>query len=330
MNSHQIPSPHCRQILLLVVCIGLWGCQAPLNLHKQSKSNHHMGMAKKYLDRSLTDAALAAFGLALEENPRVTDAHMGMGDIYRLYGNYELASRAYERATYIDPNHFSAHYYLALMRQMLGRLDEAIATYLKALAINPRSFEANRDITAAYLQLGQMSLAVRYAERATELAPDSQESWTNLAAAYSLQGRYNESVNAYRQAAEQGSLNNRVLLGLANAHIRLGNYPRAINVLNSLIHREPSSTAYERLGYANFKQREFRQALKNFQISLSLVENDTAALNGVGVCLMTLYIQGGRENLIQRDQAVGAWRKSVQLRPDQPRIVDLISRYERM
>jgi tetratricopeptide (TPR) repeat protein len=216
------------------------------------------------------------------------------------------------------------------MSQMLGRLDEAITTYLKALAIDPRSFEANRDITAAYLQLGQMTLAVRYAERATELSPDSQESWTNLAAAYSLQGRYNESVNAYRQAAEQGSLNDRVLLGLANAHIRLGNYPRAINVLNSLIHREPSSTAYERLGYANFKQREFRQALKNFQMSLSLVENDTAALNGVGVCLMTLYIQGGRENLIQRNQAVGAWRKSVQLRPDQPRIVDLISRYKRM
>lgn len=145
-------------------------------------SDHHMDTAKKYLDRGLTDAALAAFGLALEKDPKIIDAHMGMGDIYRLYGDYELALRAYERVIHINPNHFSAHYYLALMRQMLGHLDEAIVMYLRALAIDPHNFAANRDIAATYRQLGQNSSASQYAERATELAPDSQAAQVSLAA----------------------------------------------------------------------------------------------------------------------------------------------------
>ena len=315
--------------VLVVAAVTLSGCQFE-QMMKQRAANKHVEQARQYLRKGLSDSALASFGQALEENPYITEAHMGMGDIYRDYGDYELASRAYERATDVDPTNFDAHYYLALMRQLLGQVQEAIATYLRALAINPRSFEANRDIASAYLQAGQTALAVRYAERATELDPNSQEAWTNLAAAYSLQGRYEDAVDAFRQAAEQGELDDRVLLGLADAHIRLGNYARAINVLNSLIRREPSSTAYERLGYARFKQREFRTALKHFRTALTLDENDTAALNGVGVCLMTLYVQGGRENTLQRDEAVEVWRKSVKLRPDQPRIADLISRYERM
>lgn len=297
---------------------------------RETRINQLMSEAQLHLDDGLTDSALAKFGLALEENPDLIDAHKGMGNIWRQRGDYTKAKLSYQTATNINPNDFDARYYYGLMQHLLGEVQEAIRTYLQALAINPDSPEANRDLAAAYLQTGRPGNAEAYARRATELDPDSQESWSNLAACYSLLGKYEQAVDAYRQAAELGPLSDPVLLGLADAHIRLGNYARAINTLDALLRNSPSATAYERLGYAQFKQREFEDSLRNFRRALKLDPNDTAALNGVGVCLMTLYLEGERTNEYQRDQALDAWRKSLKVRPNQPRIIDLLHRYSKL
>jgi Flp pilus assembly protein TadD len=63
---------------------------------------------------------------------------------------------------------------------------------------------------------------------------------------------------------------------------------------------------------------------------MALNPDDTATLNGLGACLMTLYIQDGRTNNAQRDEALNAWRKSIRLDPQQPRITDLLSRFSRL
>lgn len=317
-------------VLAAGLCVSVWGCGPSRQARREAMAREHLESAQQYMEQGLVDSALSAFGMALEENPRLVEAQLGIGEIYREMGDYNRAKDAYEGAVATDPNNFDANYYLALMRQYLGEVDDAINAYLRALAIEPQSFDANRDLASAYLQAGKLAEALPYAVRATRLNPDSQEAWTNLAATYSLLRRYNDAVDAYRQAAELGELKDPVLLGLADSHIRLGNYDRSINVLESLLTRSPSSTAYERLGYAQFKLRDFDLALKNFRRALALDDEDTAALNGVGACLMTEYINGGRVERIYRDQAIAVWRRSVRLRPEQPRIVDLLSRYGRM
>ena len=60
---------------------------------------------------------------------------------------------------------------------------------------------------------------------------------------------------------------------------------------------------------------------------MELDGEDTAALNGLGVAYMTLYIEGGRENTFQRDQALKAWSKSLDLKPNQAPIISLVTRY---
>ncbi len=316
-------------LIVLLLVVSLAGCRYQSESARQAQVETYLSEAEQYSQQGMIDSALAAFNLALEENPRLVEAHKGIGDIYRQRGDYERAAEAYEQATLADAVDFESHYYLGLMKQLSGNLKDAVKSYLRALAINPRSLEANRDIAAAYLQLGRPGDALPYARRATELDPDSQPAWSNLAATYSLLKEYREAVDTYRQAAELGELADPVLLGLADAHIKLGNYARAINTLNSLIRRNPTSTAYERLGYAQFKMRHFEKALINFQKALSLDGDDVAALNGVGVSMMTLYIEGGRENTSQRDAAIRAWQKSLQLKKDQPRIIDLLSRFSR-
>lgn len=321
-NVRRRPSPATAAALLTVLFFG--GCQTG------PSATDHVEQGRQYLASGLTESALAAFNLAIEENPRMTEAHMGVGDIYRQKGDYAKASESYEEAARLQPQSFDAHYYLGLTQQLMGRVSESVRSYLRALTINPDSFEANKNLASAYLQLGRPNDALPYAERAAYLAPNNQSAWANLAATQSLLGDYDKAVDSYRQATELGEYAEPVLLGLADAHIRLGNYDRAMNTLESLIRAQPSATAYERLGYAQFKLRRFNEAMASFRSAVEKDPEDPASLNGLGVCLMTLYIQNGRTDVAQRDEALDAWRRSLRLKADQPRIMDLLARYQRL
>ena len=302
------------------------GCQSVAK--KSEDGGRPLERARFYLDKGLTYAALAAFGLAIEENPKLTEGHLGMGKIYLDRGNYHLAGNAYETAATLDRNSFDAHYFLGLVYQVTDRLEEAIPMYLRALVIRPDSFDANHHLGGAYLQLGRPAAAAPYVDRAAELMPESQTAWANLAATYSLMDYYEQALEAYRIANELGELQPPILLGMAYALIKLEQYERATNVLRTLNRHEPSVLAFERLGYCQFKLYRFEDALASFHSALELEESDTASLNGLGVCHMTLYLQSGKSDRAHRRDAMGAWRKSVSLHPDQPRIIDLITRYQ--
>lgn len=305
----------------------LGGCQTTQQA-SSAKGQDYVKAGRDYQQQGLNDSALAAFALALEENPRLVDAYMGMGDIYRQQGKLDDAGKSYEQAAALAPTSYDAHYYLGLVRQLMGQLNEAVAAYLRALAIKPDSFEATQNLASAYVQLGRASDALTYASRATELKPGSQAAWANLAATYSLLGRYDEAVDAYRQAAELGEAAEPILLGLADAHIRLGHFERARVVLDQIVRRVPTCIAYERLGFVLFREAKYDEALANFRKALEYDANDVASLNGLGVCLMTIYVQSGRASIAQRDESLKAWRRSLELRPTQPRIIDLLARYQ--
>ncbi|MEM8739828.1 MAG: tetratricopeptide repeat protein, partial [Planctomycetota bacterium] len=317
--------------LLLAAALTLTvGCNAFGPSAQQKKVSKHLADARQFQQEGMDDSALAALSLALEENPKLTEAYMGMGNIFLDRGDFDLALERFDRAVENDPNNHKALYRGGLAAQKNDQIDEAITRYLRALAIAPQDFESNREIASAYLQLGEPRTALPYARLATTVNPESQPAWSNLAATYSLLGQYESAIDAYRTANELGELADPVLLGLADAHIRLGNYPRAINTLNSLILSSPSGTAHERLGYALFKLRRFEQALDHYEESLQFDTEDIAALNGAGACYMTLYLEGQRENRFQKERAVECWRRSVMLQPQQPRIIDLLSRYSRL
>lgn len=289
-----------------------------------------MAQASQSRADGLDDVALAKFGQALEENPNLTAAHLGMGDIFRERETYSTASNAYRRAILSDPNNFDARYYFGLTAQIQGKLDQAIASYQRALVIRPESFIANRDMAAAYIQSGNPSAAVAFAEKAVELDSESQMAWANLAVAYYYTGEFLKAVEAYRQTLELGDVAVPILLGLADSHIRLGNYQRAENVLRAVVREDPSDEiAQERLAVVLFRQQRFKDSLEAYERVLAINSEDTASLNGIGVTLMALYLEGGENDEKLRHRALAGWRRSLELRPGQAMLIDLISRYSK-
>ncbi|MEM6505308.1 MAG: tetratricopeptide repeat protein [Planctomycetota bacterium] len=316
-------------LVVLAACV-LPGCEARRAAERQARVQDYLDRADLYIGQGLEDSAFAMFGQALLENPRVVDAHIGIGDIYKGRGDYDRAAVRFELAAAIEPTNFDAHYNLGVCKQVLGDIPYAIKAYRRAINLIPDSAEANRDLASAYLQDGKPGLAMSFAQEAIELGDESFGAWANLGFIYSRLERYSDAIDAFRSASEAAEPDDDlepVLIGLSDAHIRLGNYTRATNTLNTLINTNPSSTAHERLGVCLFKQRQYEDALRQFKRAVELDPDDTAALNGLGVAYMTLYIEGGRDNTYQRDQAIKAWSKSLDLKPGQQAIISLLSRY---
>lgn len=305
------------------------GSGVPGSVARIERAEDRVEVAERLVEQGRLDAALAEFGLALEDNPDLLDAHMGMGSIYEQRDEPEIALRLYQQAVTVDDTNAVAHYKVGLMQQLLGRLHEAITSYLRSLALDPNRPEPNRDLATAYVQVGRPDYAIAFAQKATELDPEEQVSWVNLATVFNMLGDYDGALSCYRVATELGPLDDPVLLGLADTHLKLGNYQRAANTLESVIRTRPSSTAFERLGYAQFKRRDFNEALKHYRTAVEMNPAEAGAYNGIGAVLVTYYIQGDGKNRQQLEEALNAWRTSLRVRPEQPAIVDLLSRYQR-
>lgn len=323
--------------LTLCLLLVLAGCQQgqrddPPASNGSAASVDDLRRAQQLQQDGMLEAAIVAFERVLAENPREITAHIGLGDIEEAKGNYEAASQRYAIAKRIDPTNFKATYKLGLMFHLLDRVGEAIDEYLQALTIQPESFQANLNLATAYLQDGRARLGLPFARKATQLRPTSQTAHANLGALLAATGDYQAAVEVYRTAAELGPIGSELALNMAEALIRAGRYQRAVNTLNSLTHGAGADNpeVFERLGYAHFKLRQYNASLRAYNRSLELDDQFIAALNGKGVNLMTMYLQGGRNDKALRDEAIRAWRQSVRLDGEQRRIIDLIARYRKL
>ncbi len=286
-----------------------------------------LSQANTYIIKGDLQSALVKFEQAIVENPKLLPAYIGAGRIYHGQGDYALAEAKFEEATRIAPTSFQAHYYLGLMRQLLKKYPLAIKAFLYALAINPEDFAANHNLSICYLQIGRAAEAAPYALKATRLNKNSQAAWANLGSSYNVMSLYEKAIRAYRQANELGEPTEPILLGLAEAHMRLENFDRAKIVLKQVIADFPSAVAHERMGYALFKQRKYDDAMQQFRAALLFDPDDTASLNGLGVCMMTKYIANGRTVQLQCEQALSAWRRSLEITPNQPQITNLLQSF---
>jgi len=317
-------------LIAVTLAVALVGCESPQARREQQQAvaREHTSTARQNLESGKLDEALAWFRKALEADPKNVEAQLGVGEVFEAKGDYALAAEEYKKAQQIAPSSFQANYKLGLMYHLLNKLRDAIATYLAALTVDPGNFEANINISSAYAQLDRPELGLPYAERAVQIMPDSQQAHVNLGELYASVGKFEQAVAAFRAAAERGDLEPPVVVGLVNSLIQLQRYQRAINVLTTAIQTTPDEPRYhERLGYLQFKLGDYSKSEAAYREALTYAESDPAALNGLGVNLMTKYLRTGRNDFAVRNQAIAMWRKSVRTNPNQPRIIDLIHRY---
>lgn len=275
-----------------------------------------------------TEEAIRLLAAAIERNPTLTVAHMEIGDLYLGQSDPTSAEKHFGTAAQQQPGNFDAQFKHGYALQLLNRLSDAVRAYLRALSIQPDDYQANQNLATAYLQLAEPGAALSYAQRAVALRPASGAARANLGSVLTSLDRHDEAVREYRAAAELMDLTPQLLLNMSESLGKLDRFEEMASTLDQLAATNPSAQGLERLGYARFKLRQFNAARDAFQRAVTLDPNHFPALNGLGVCLLNDYLASQRTLEDARRDALKLLRQSLRLNKNQPKIFELVNRYD--
>ena len=274
------------------------------------------------------DEALKLFKEVLETNPVATDAYVGMGDIYLAKQDWSQAEPAFARAAKLEPRDFDAQFGHGVSLQMLKRFVDAVRAYHKALTINPDDLGANINISTTYLQMGRPQSALVFAQRAAELGGDSAGAQMTLAATYQLLGKTDMALDAYIAASElMEEPSPQLMRNIIYLLVQQKRYQEVVNTTEQLVLIDPTTDSYERLGWAEFRLGDYESSLEAYRMSVDYDDMNWRSLNGIGVNELNKWLLSDRTDMSAYQSSRTAFRRSLGIYPDQPKVITLVLRY---
>ncbi len=326
--------------ILCCCCVGLAGCHAvsPVEEINQSELNTAtvtevqlvtIKAGELAMSMGDYDEALKIFKEVIGQNPVAADAFVGVGDIYLIKKNWKNAEPVFARAVKLDPRNFDAHYGHAVSLQMLKKFIDAVRAYHRALTINPEDMGANMNIATTYLQMGKPKSALVFAERAVGLEGKIAPAQITLAATYQLLGRTQDALKAYIAASEHmDEPSPRLMRSIISLLTKEKRYQEVANTASALIQLEPTSEAYEQLGWAEFRLGDYEASLRAYKTAVGYNQNNWRALNGIGVNELNRWLLGDKTNPEAYQTASTVFRRSLEIHPDQQKVITLVLRYD--
>lgn len=275
------------------------------------------------------DQAIATLEEATQANPKLISARSLLGDLYKARGDYSKASDQYKVVTELDPYSGRNWYKLGVAQHLLQQLEDAAASYLHAIKLDKRDWESHMNVGLVYLALGRKDAAVSHLTEATIINPGAGVTFGNLAIALDAEARYPEAEKAYRRALELDSTDTASMGNLGKNLMRQNKTEQAVAVLERLAAQTESASARKLYADALLQAKRTDEAIKLYGSILAEDKKYYPALNGLGTAWIAKYEQGLQIDNKQRSNAIDAWQQSLALNPEQPRISELMKKWER-
>jgi Flp pilus assembly protein TadD len=156
----------------------LGGCASVAPLPRKAIELNRAGAAA--MAAGDLETAEARIALALEYNPRFTEAWVNLGTIEEQRGNFEMAHRDFVRARDLNPDLPAPHHALGLLADREGHGAEAEKHYRAALKVDPGFAPARINLGRRLFERGALEEAREHFLRLTQVAPEFPEGWTGL------------------------------------------------------------------------------------------------------------------------------------------------------
>jgi tetratricopeptide (TPR) repeat protein len=166
-------SPACVVLILAAV-----GCAHPALLPQKAIALNHEGASA--LESGNLELAEARIALALEYNPRFTEAWVNLGLVEMTRGQMERARRDFVRARELNPDLPAPQHALGLFSEAEGHPDEAERRYRAALRIDPGFAPARANLGRILFDRGSFDESREQFLRLTQIAPERSEGWVGL------------------------------------------------------------------------------------------------------------------------------------------------------
>ena len=324
-------------VILSVSVVFAAGCELPQRVRTKLAFNHY-ARGQVLAESGDMDAALAELLRAIRCDPELSVAHAAIGDIHRKRGSHRLAVGAYQNACRTNPYAFRPHYNLGVTYQALAQaaqavesytkyLKEAVNIYLRAVTIREDDFDVNLNLSACYFQLGKYDLAEEYCTAAITIKPKSPQAHSNLGIIYDSQNHLYKAIRAYKDSLELDTNQPKILLNLGSTYMRQGMCKAALSPFHLAVRQDPEDPApFRQIGQCYYRLKQYDKAVKAYQQAISLDPKDASALRGLGTVHITQFVLA-RDKSELRDLGLAAWRRSLELEPEQQDLIDLVAKY---
>lgn len=272
--------------------------------------------------------AIAVLEAATRANPELTMARLMLGDLYKEQGDYTKAADQYAAVAELDPYTGRNYYKLGVSYHLLQRLQDAITAYLKAVKLDGQDWESHMNVGLVYLAMGRKPEAVNHLSQATVINPTAGVAFGNLGIALDAQGRYADAEAAYKRALELDPEDTAAMGNLGKNLMRQGKSEQALLILRALADLTESASARKLYGDGLVMAARHDDAIKLYQQILAEDGTYYPALNGMGSALIGKYEKGLQLDEKARVAAVDAWRRSLSLNPQQPRVSEMVKKWQ--
>lgn len=254
------------------------GCAATAPLAPKAIALNDQG-AKAFAADDLEHAE-AELGLALEYNPRFTEAWVNLGLVEMRLGHLEKARHDFHRAIELNPDLPAPFHGMGLLDERIGDLEKAENDYRAALKVDP-------GFGPARVNLGRILFARRDFDRAreqflrlTEVAPDVVEGWSGLVESLLRLHREHDADEALDHARARLGERPPLVLLVARKLLRHGDAKSAIEALEPITRDSNvnvSATAFAWIAVAHATRGDIEASQSASQRALALDPHNEVA-----------------------------------------------------
>jgi superkiller protein 3 len=238
-------------------------------------SGAYNGLGNSLGNQKKFDEAITAYRKAIELDPKDAIAHSNLGLALRDQGRLDEAVAAHCKAIELDPKNVQPHYNLGNCLREQGKLDQAVTAFRKAIEIDPKCAFAHISLGNALRDQGKLDEAIAEWKKSIELDPKSAVAHYDLGNALKAKGDLDGAERAYREAVRLDGKHRGAAIGaLAELLLSRGNLKEAIATARESVKLAPqSSFAWQVLGWAHYRARDWKASIEALEKSCALQDN---------------------------------------------------------
>ncbi len=221
-------------------------------------------------------------------------------------GNYELSANAFEEAIRVNPQSLQAHFGLAQAFEKLSKLNETQETLKRLDGMVPNAFNTRFEMARILFERKMILEAHRYALQSLDWsqAPSSYELLGKILVA---EGRLDDAQRIFEEglflipvnSKEERIAADRIRISLASIAARKGQYQKCEELLSKVktIQKNSGDSLYLQ-GLLKSRKKDYKNALKFFELALKKEPKDPRYMNAVGFILASHEINLERAQIL--------------------------------
>ena len=247
---------------------------------------------------------------ALEIDPNHKQALSNLGAVLARRGELAPAIVCYQRALAVDPGFGECWFNLANALRRGGEFGQAEGAFLEALRLLPSLEGAAFGLGQCQNELGKFPQAAYVFNQIVKHNPNQADAWLHLGVSQKHQGQGSLALESFATAARLRPTDDRAQHHLGLAMMDNGRMEEALKVVEGALALKPDNpTIHNTLGIIYQSLDREDQGLRHNLEAVRLNSQFAEAWNNLG---NLLGLMG------QPSQAVSAFRKALELRPNAP------------